>query len=1042
MASSLSGEEKEIYPTLVANLQISEIDRHIFKYWEDNDVFTVSVSGRADQENFTFYDGPPFANGLPHYGHLLTGFIKDAVARFFTMDGKQVPRRFGWDCHGLPAEMGAEKELNVSGKAQIIEYGIDRFNDYCRQSVMRYSGAWKDYVTRQARWVDFDNAYKTMDVDYMESVLWAFKSLYDKGLVYEAQRVVPYSWKCQTILSNFETRLDNAYRKKISKTVIVKFKISEQLSGYEGHDVFMLVWTTTPWTLPSNLALAVSRDVQYKIVKHEDCYVIASSSFFDKEETGEVLSADSLIGLSYTPMFSYFEGNKNSFRILEADFIEDGSGTSIVHIAPGFGEEDFTLCASHNIPLVCPVDDMGCFTGEVNDFSGMQVFETNDPIIQQLKNNDRIWSVSTYEHNYPHCWRTDTPLIYKAVSSWYVKVTDLREKLTYHNKQINWYPEHVGSGLFHNWLAGAKDWAISRNRYWGTPIPIWRSTDPNNKKLYVYGSIEDIEKDFGVKCTDLHREFLDTLTRPDPENRDAVLQRVPDVFDCWFESGSMPYAQYHYPFENKDVFERRLPADFITEYVAQTRGWFYTMMVLSVALFDQAPFLNCICHGVVLDENGNKLSKRLNNYPDPLEMFDMYGSDAMRFLMLSSSIVKGGNLMLNDSMIKDVNRLVVKPLLNALHFFVMYANADGIVADKESLDEIELIDRYIITKLSIISNEILKEFRVYNVSAVCEHVMDFIDVLNNWYIRRNRKRFWDVNKTPSKRAAYNTLLYVLSSFSKMIAPVLPVLSEFIFLSLNNQQSVHLEMHVDKYEISTDDLNLVLKMDMVREICKAGLFIRNQKGLKVRQTLNQMTIFYDKNPLLEGLSGVIMEEVNVKSVHFVDSLFDKVTVSVKMNYKNIARKWPEKVQTLLKLVRNKEYVITDDNCLLIDDLSLTQEFFTVVVESNTEDSVVIDGKLLMVNLDTKLTEELIIEGQARDLVRFIQQARKEMGLEIKDRISVIIHRDANLQEEGLLRIWKEYILEQTLSEEMLFQDHISDVDYTATINKLIIGVNKL
>ncbi|MCP4222869.1 MAG: isoleucine--tRNA ligase, partial [Actinomycetia bacterium] len=630
------------YPEVPTRADFPAIERAILDRWKTEGTFVASVEGRPTPaeggSQYVFNDGPPFANGLPHYGHLLTGYVKDVVPRYQTMRGNRVERVFGWDCHGLPAEMETEKELGVSGRRAIIDYGIEAFNQQCRQSVLRYTTEWEDYVTRQARWVDFENGYKTMDLSYMESVMWAFKQLWDKGLVYEAHRVMPYSWGAETPLANFEIRLDDATRPRQDPALTVGFTLDPRPD--DPGPLRILAWTTTPWTLPSNLALAVGPEIDYAIVALDDGsgdhVVLAEAALerYSKElgsaEPVAVVPGRDLVGRSYRPLMPYFVDQENAFVVLGADFVETADGTGVVHIAPGFGEDDQVIGEGAGIELVVPVDEEGRFTDEVFDFVGMNVFDANPKVIEKLKAEGVVLRHQTYDHNYPHCWRTDTPIIYRAINSWYVRVTDLTDRLLAANQKINWIPDHVRDGRFGKWLEGARDWSISRNRFWGAPIPVWRSDDPDYPRVDVYGSLDELEADFGVRPTDLHRPFVDELVRPNPDDPTgkSMMRRVPEVLDCWFESGSMPFAQLHYPFENIERFENHNPADFIVEYINQTRGWFYTMHVLSVALFDQPAFANVICHGLVLADDGQKLSKRLRNYPDPLEVFATIGSDA------------------------------------------------------------------------------------------------------------------------------------------------------------------------------------------------------------------------------------------------------------------------------------------------------------------------------------------------------------------------------------------------------------------------------
>ena len=607
-----------------------ELEQRALAYWNAHETFKRSIKNRDSKSEFVFYDGPPFANGLPHYGHLLTGYVKDIVPRYKTMRGDKVDRRFGWDCHGLPAEVEAERLLGISGKADILAMGIETFNEACRDSVLRYTKEWEEYVTRQARWVDFENDYKTLDLPYMESVMWAFKQLHDKGLIYQGFKVLPYCWRCETPLSNHELRMDDdVYTDRTDPSVTVRFKLET--------GEWILAWTTTPWTLPSNLAVAVGPDITYVTVEAEDGerYVLAEDRLpaYEKEFGGarklNSFRGQDLLGRRYQPLFDYLTdtdtfGTQNAWRVIPSDEVTTEDGTGVVHMAPAYGEADAVACQAAGIPIVLTVDEGGKYLPMVRDWAGEHVFEANKDIIRRLREDNALVRRQDYTHSYPHCWRCRNPLIYKAVSSWFVEVTKFRDRMVELNEQITWVPEHVKHGQFGKWLSNARDWSISRNRFWGSPIPVWQSDDPNYPRTDVYGSLDELERDFGVRPDDLHRPSIDNLTRPNPDDPTgkSTMRRVPEVLDCWFESGSMPFAQVHYPFENRDWFDSHYPGDFIVEYIGQTRGWFYTLHVLATALFDRPSFRSCVSHGIVLGNDGRKMSKSLRNYPDVNEVFD------------------------------------------------------------------------------------------------------------------------------------------------------------------------------------------------------------------------------------------------------------------------------------------------------------------------------------------------------------------------------------------------------------------------------------
>ena len=1013
----------------VGKADFPNLEEKVLDRWEKDNTFQVSVDSKPEESEYVFYDGPPFANGLPHHGHLLTGYVKDVVPRFQTMKGKKVERRFGWDCHGLPAEMEVEKELQVSGRSEITEYGIDKFNERCEESVLRFTEEWEKTVTRQARWVDFENDYKTMDPSYMESVMWAFKQLWEKDLIYEAFRVMPYSWGAETPLSNFEIRLDDATRPRQDPAVTVAFDLDTKEN--ESEKVRLLAWTTTPWTLPSNLALAVGAEIEYSKLKDSDgtIWIISSNALSryeeqleDMEDLGTIRGSE-LIGKKYKPLFDFFDYRTDAFKVLEADWIDDQEGTGIVHMAPGFGEDDQTVCEANDISIgdVVPVDDKGCYTKEVKTWKGMNVFDANPEIISTLKSNGQLLRHDSYEHNYPHCWRTDTPIIYKAISSWYVKVTDLTEQLLANNQAINWIPGHVQNGRFGMWLEGARDWSISRNRFWGSPIPVWKSDNSDYPRVDVYGSIEEIEKDFGVKPDNLHRPFIDELTRPNPDDPTgkSFMHRVPEVLDCWFESGSMPFAQVHYPFENKEWFDDHFPADFIVEYINQTRGWFYTLHVLATALFDRPAFQNVICHGILLAEDGAKLSKKLRNYTEPNEIFVKQGSDALRWYLMSANIVRCGDSRISDNGIDDVVRHVLLPIWNAYSFFTLYANVDGYEAKFRTESE-HLLDRYLLAKTRQLVESVDSKMEDYDLPGATESIQAFIDALNNWYIRRSRDRFWEKRTKENeneKKDAYDTLYTVLKIFSQVSAPFLPMIMEEIHTGLTGEQSVHLTDWPDS-EILPEDKPLVENMDRIRDAASTALRLREDEGIRVRLPLSSMVIAGPGSSSLSNFLELLTDEVNVKEIKLIEDLDKYATYSLQPNGSLLGPRLGKEVQSVFAAAKSGDWELNEDGTAKVADVLLNAEEFELGLQPhegitaatlNSGDAIII--------LDTEITEDLAKEGIARDVIRQVQQARRDAELVVTDRIQIWLDGGETILEG--VKTFEEYVASQILATEIIY-----------------------
>ncbi len=1033
-----------------ASPNLPEVERSVLDHWAADKTFMASVEQRAPGANeYVFYDGPPFANGLPHYGHLLTGYVKDLVPRYQTMRGRRVERRFGWDCHGLPAEVEAEKQLGISTKAEILELGMDKFNDACRASVLAYTKDWERYVTRQARWVDFANDYKTLDLDYMESVLWAFKTLYDKGLVYEGFRVLAYCWRCETPLSNTETRMDDVYRDRQDPALTVAFRLD---SGEQ-----LWVWTTTPWTLPSNLALAVGPDIEYAIFERGPERVVLGAARVDAyarelaewTRVGTVLGGE-LVGRRYTPLFDFLADTPNAFQVLGGDFVSTEDGTGVVHMAPAFGEDDQNACTAAGIPTVVTVDDHTRFTALVPAYQGMQVFEANKPVIRDLRSAGSVVRLDSYVHSYPHCWRCDTPLVYKAVSSWFVAVSKVKDRMVELNQEINWTPGHIRDGSFGKWLANARDWSISRNRFWGSPIPVWRSDNPEYPRVDVYGSLAELERDFGELATrsdqhggelatrsdqhggervsDLHRPGIDRLTRPNPDDPTgrSTMRRVPEVLDCWFESGSMPFAQVHYPFENRDWFDTHYPGDFIVEYIGQVRGWFYTMHVLATALFDRPAFRNAVVHGILLGSDNRKMSKSLRNYPDVYEMFDVYGSDAMRWMLMSSPVLRGGDMAVTEPAIRDAVRQVLLPLWNVWYFFALYANAESYEA-KRTVDAAlaggapgaagTLLDRYVLAKTGELVETVTEQLDGYDISGACATVRGYLDALTNWYVRRSRDRFWS-----GDHDAFDTLHTVLETVSRVVAPLAPLTAEEVWRGLTGGRSVHLTDWPDAEEFPRDH-DLVADMDAVREVCSAALSLRKAKGLRVRLPLRRLTVATPDAERLRPYADLVADEVNVKSVEFTGDLAGYCEQVLTVVPRVLGPRLGGQVQQVIRAVKAGDWSVSDrrpagpaqvpahDGVVTAGGVPLEEgEYELRLVAADADRSAPLPEGVVV--LDTTVTPELAAEGLARDVVRVVQQARREAGLDVADRVELTV--EAGPEVSAAVEAHRDFLAAETLA----------------------------
>ena len=1011
------GQPAEIVPSP----SFPAIEQEILAFWEQDGTFAASIAEREGGEEWVFYDGPPFANGLPHYGHLLTGYAKDVFPRYQTMRGKKVDRRFGWDTHGLPAELEAMRQLGITKKEEIEAMGIETFNAEAKSSVLRYTGEWEEYVTRQARWVDFENDYKTLDITFMESVIWAFKQLYDKGLAYEGFRVLPYCWNDETPLSNHELRMDDdVYKMRQDQSVTVTFPLTgEKAQTLDLVGVRALAWTTTPWTLPTNAALAVGPTIDYAVVPAGPAgaadggdssaqYLIAidllgnyakdlgyEDAAAAQAAVVRTVSGSDLDGVTYHRLWDYYADDEeyaaHAWRIIVADYVTTADGTGIVHQAPAYGEEDQKICEEVGIGVRVSVDDGGKFLSRFPEVAGMQVFEANKPLTVLLREQGRLLRVASYEHSYPHCWRCRQPLIYRAVSSWFVKVTQFRDRMEELNQQINWVPENVKDGQFGKWIANARDWSISRNRYWGSPIPVWKSDSHEYPRIDVYGSLDEIEKDFGVRPTDLHRPFIDELTRPNPDDPtgQSTMRRIEDVLDVWFDSGSMPFAQVHYPFENQEWFDSHNPADFIVEYIGQTRGWFYTLHILATALFDRPAFKNVVSHGIVLGNDGQKMSKSLRNYPDVSEVFERDGSDAMRWFLMSSPVLRGGNLVVTEEGIREGVRQVLLPLWNSYYFFSLYANADGYEATFRT-DSTNVLDQYILAKTHDLIDEVGGHLDALDSTNAAEALRHFADVLTNWYVRRSRDRFWTGGEEAQE--AFDTLYTVLVTLCQVAAPLLPLVTENIWQGLTGGRSVHLTDWPDSSAYPSNP-ELVATMDAVRDITSSSLALRKKVGLRVRLPLAELTVVAENAPSLADFSDILRDELNVKTVSLVAQTPESaqeygITSKLTVNARAAGPRLGKAVQQIIHAAKEGNWsevngVVTAGGVALEPgEYELTLE--ASEGENNSRALSLLPGGGFVL-LDTVTTPELEAEGLARDVIRAVQDTRKAAGFDVSDRI---------------------------------------------------------
>lgn len=1006
------------------------LEESLLKFWDQNQIFEkstresdpISGSGKnSPAKNFSFYDGPPFATGLPHYGHLLAGTLKDIVPRYWTMRGYRVKRRFGWDCHGVPVEFEINKTLNLHTRKDILNFGVDKYNQACRSIVDRYSTDWKKTVKRMGRWVDMDNAYFTMNVEFMQSVWWVFKSLYDKGLIYEGLKVVPYSTGVSTPLSNFEANLD--YREVQDPAITVTFPLLESSLSKIGAPAgtAVLAWTTTPWTLPSNLALAVGNEIDYVLAQENasgkhfimaEARIAAYSKKPSKDNPVEDFSVikkfkgSDLVGLEYTPLFSYFASKRaqNAFKVIHSDHVTTESGTGVVHMAPAYGEDDFFACQKNGIPVVNPVDDDGMFTAEVSDYTGKRVKDADKEIIARLKSEGRLFKQDTLVHSYPFCYRSGTPLIYRAVSSWFVAVEKIKETIIASNKTTAWIPENLRDGRFGNWLENARDWAISRNRFWGTPLPIWKNKEG---EMICVGSRAELEKLTGKKVDDLHKEFVDQLEIPSPTGK-SPLKRIDEVLDCWFESGSMPYAQWGYPFENQEEFEKNFPADFIAEGLDQTRGWFYTLMVIGSGLFGKAPFKNVIVNGMILAEDGKKMSKSLKNYPDPEKVLNEHGADALRLYLIDSPVVKAEELRFSDKGVREVVRRILLRWWNAYSFLTNYGSIDQFKPRGDFKSSPNLLDQWLLSKLNSLIHRTNHEMATYRLYNVVPELLSFIEDLTNTYIRFNRPHFWKDGMPEDKRYAYETLYHALMTLSKIMAPFAPFLSEETYQNLSTvmpgagaKESVHLESfpEADESLIRSDLESAVTRMS---NLVMLGRNLREKIKVKAKIPLKTMKIIHRDVKAIEGLKKLepyFQDELNIRAFEYITAEEQFVLVKAKANFPVLGKRVGAKMKSIAaqieKLSLKDIESLEAGGSLTLDGETITISDMEIRRSSQGDRPHLLAHQSVSIEVDPSVDEDQLLEGLSREVMRKIQQARKNADLKLDARIELNLFVDGKL-----------------------------------------------